>query len=34
MGLIGMRERLAQVGGTALAGPLDQGWSVRMEVAA
>jgi signal transduction histidine kinase len=34
MGLIGMRERLAQVAGTASAGPSGQGWTVRMEVAA
>ena len=34
MGLIGMRERLAQVGGTAVAGPAEGGWTVRMEVAA
>jgi len=34
MGLIGMRERLAQVHGTASAGPSGQGWSVQMEVAA
>jgi len=34
MGLIGMRERLAQVGGSAAAGPSDDGWTVRMEVPA
>jgi len=34
MGLIGMRERLAQVGGTVAAGPSGEGWTVRMEVAA
>jgi signal transduction histidine kinase len=33
-GLIGMRERLAQVGGTATAGPSGNGWSVRMEIPA
>lgn len=32
MGLIGMRERLAQVQGTVSAGPSGSGWSVRMEV--
>ena len=34
MGLIGMRERLAEVGGCATAGPTRQGWIVRMEVPA
>ena len=36
MGLIGMRERLAQVGGHAQAGPTEDadGWTVRMEVPA
>ena len=34
MGLIGMRERLAQVGGSATAGPSSGGWRVRMEVPA
>ena len=36
MGLIGMRERLAQVGGGAQAGPTEDGdgWTVRMEVPA
>jgi len=36
MGLIGMRERLAQVGGSAQAGPTEDGdgWTVRMEVPA
>ena len=34
MGLIGMRERLAQVGGRAVTGPSDDGWTVRMEVPA
>lgn len=34
MGLIGMRERLVQVGGRAVAGPSDDGWTVRMEVPA
>jgi signal transduction histidine kinase len=36
MGLIGMRERLAQVGGGAQAGPAEggDGWTVRMEVPA
>ena len=34
MGLTGMRERLAEVGGCATAGPTRQGWMVRMEVPA
>jgi signal transduction histidine kinase len=36
MGLTGMRERLAQVGGSAQAGPSEgaAGWTVRMEVLA
>lgn len=34
LGLIGMRERLAEIGGTATAGPTPQGWIVRMEVPA
>jgi signal transduction histidine kinase len=36
MGLIGMRERLVQVGGSAVAGPAEDGdgWTVRMEVPA
>ncbi|MEU9337706.1 histidine kinase [Streptomyces sp. NPDC048290] len=34
LGLKGIRERLAAVGGTASAGPVDDGWSVRMEVPA
>ena len=36
MGLIGMRERLAQVGGSTQAGPSEEGdgWTVRMEVPA
>jgi signal transduction histidine kinase len=34
MGLTGMRERLAEVGGCATAGPTPQGWLVRMEVPA
>jgi signal transduction histidine kinase len=34
MGLTGMRERLAEVGGCATAGPTRQGWIVRMEVPA
>ena len=34
MGLTGMRERLAEVGGSATAGPTLQGWLVRMEVPA
>jgi hypothetical protein len=35
-GLTGMRERLAQVGGSAQAGPTEgaDGWTVRMEVPA
>ena len=32
LGLIGMRERLAEAGGTATAGPTGQGWIVRMEI--
>ena len=34
LGLIGMRERLAEVGGTASAGPTREGWIVRMEIPA
>jgi signal transduction histidine kinase len=34
LGLIGMRERLAEVGGTATAGPTRAGWIVRMEIPA
>lgn len=34
MGLTGMRERLAEVGGCATAGPTLQGWLVRMEIPA
>jgi signal transduction histidine kinase len=34
MGLIGMRERLARVGGSAVAGAAGEGWSVHMEVPA
>ena len=34
LGLIGMRERLAEVGGTATAGPTQEGWIVRMEIPA
>jgi signal transduction histidine kinase len=32
LGLTGMRERLAELGGTATAGPTREGWTVRMEV--
>ena len=34
LGLIGMRERLAEVGGTATANPTQDGWIVRMEIPA
>jgi signal transduction histidine kinase len=34
LGLVGMRERLAEVGGTATAGPTQEGWIVRMEIPA
>jgi signal transduction histidine kinase len=34
LGLTGMRERLAEVGGKATAGPTQQGWIVRMEIPA
>jgi signal transduction histidine kinase len=34
LGLVGMRERLAEVGGTATAGPTREGWIVRMEIPA
>ena len=34
LGLTGMRERLAEVGGRATAGPTQQGWTVRMEIPA
>ena len=32
LGLVGLRERLAEVGGSATAGPTADGWVVRMEV--
>jgi signal transduction histidine kinase len=32
LGLVGLRERLAEVGGSATAGPTADGWLVRMEV--
>ena len=32
LGLTGMRERLAEVGGSASAGPTPDGWRVRMEI--
>ncbi|MFE2044779.1 sensor histidine kinase [Streptomyces sp. NPDC059477] len=34
LGLRGMRERMSAVGGSASAGPTENGWSVRMEVPA
>lgn len=34
LGLIGLRERLAEVGGSVTAGPTKDGWIVRMEVRA
>jgi signal transduction histidine kinase len=34
LGLTGMSERVAAVGGTATAGPTKQGWLVRMEIPA
>ncbi|MER8153573.1 histidine kinase [Streptomyces sp. NPDC094472] len=34
LGLTGMRERLREVGGSAGAGPAQDGWKVRMEVPA
>ncbi|MER6085716.1 histidine kinase [Streptomyces sp. NPDC001833] len=34
LGLAGMRERLADVGGTVEAGPSADGWTVRMEIPA
>jgi signal transduction histidine kinase len=34
LGLTGMRERLAEVGGSASSGPTPDGWKVRMEVPA
>jgi signal transduction histidine kinase len=34
LGLTGMCERLAEVGGAATAGPTGQGWIVRMEIPA
>jgi signal transduction histidine kinase len=34
MGLVGIRERLAEVGGSASAGPTRDGWIVRMRVPA
>ncbi|MEV5775143.1 two-component sensor histidine kinase [Streptomyces antimycoticus] len=34
LGLTGMRERLREVGGSADAGPTQDGWKVRMEVPA
>lgn len=34
LGLRGMRERLTAAGGTATAGPTEDGWTVRMEVLA
>ncbi|MEY9873021.1 signal transduction histidine kinase [Streptacidiphilus sp. MAP12-33] len=34
LGLRGMRERLGEAGGSASAGPTEDGWTVRMEVPA
>ncbi|HWG26662.1 sensor histidine kinase [Actinospica sp.] len=34
LGLVGLRERLAEVGGSVAAGPTKDGWIVRMEVRA
>jgi signal transduction histidine kinase len=34
LGLTGMSERIAAVGGTATAGPTERGWLVRMEISA